>query len=1088
MRVDSHDTKRVTNNENPELKFEIDSLHPEILIKIVSDMYPNPRRTLITEYVQNGYDSHVEAEKPDVPLLITLPTEAVPEFKVRDYGVGMTEKDIDETFRKVAKSTKSGNSNLLGGFGIGKLVFGPYCGVMYMDLYDGEKRINYLFRLKDGFAGAQKQYEEASDEPKGVCVTIPVFSRDVSYFQSVAPFQYGFMACQPTIEGKKDYFKDINTWLSESVLVESEDGKDRIFSTVIDEVKSHSGDNPQALIGGLPFDIRMSSVLENIEEDSPKGKIVKMFRDQFFTLSFGPNEVEIVPSRDNLKYSSKTCAAITNRILALHKALLKHVEQLTSTAKNLPEMYEACEDLIRTGLITEEMVAGLEWKGQRGWFPAIKTLLKSYQGDNGYYRQYTRFSSPPSSVPTKYDRVTVDPSEWVTKKVEDEILTGLSNGPILNAASWLLQQVESVRMKRSKRYSHHTTTDITLQRVNDVRSSLLPMVVPFSKVDKGVTHIVAVPLEEINKVDGNRRINHHISAPQSGEDLTDKLEHLVIMYLEKGVSFDDLEAKLKEAELLNDGLFIRNVMDLPKPPKVAQTRTGGKKKSGLPGDNEFGTNNIFEFDCNGSSPSNRFNGSFWGAITDPQESIDKWKSDGDILLKINVSSYSPKLQDEKDRPRFDAGLFDVDQFRRRVLEDSGVLAGFIAALEVQTKKTVRLIGVKPTKYSKVKLLDLVDYVYKEQLLPTYQAVSKITKLTEKDLVELAGAKPFLVMKGMIDQIKGTDHFVRECSAVSELKQQLESITKGVITRKTKNEAITDAMLEKLDWIRSLSFTCRIQSCPKLKTLLKANESIITIQNASTSYTCLDREEGPARTQGILNKAIFDEASRWIRAVADERSGAAILGEHYVTEFYKGMENEDLAKKIVKYWTEQLESQFNSGELYKTVEKVWTQALDTAISNVKQVESKLPEYFASIVEFLNAAEELPNPGNYLAGRSSKIPGANMMCELVAATMLLFILCANRGSTCPNTDGDDPEDLYHLIYQEFGNCYIFDRQANWLGFTMKMASPTLGDQKPTKTGASTTAFFLLNALHSAMVASKLPGLKSIAGNTIKSLTYS
>jgi hypothetical protein len=124
MQTVTRETKFKTTAKKDEIKFKIDDVNPEIIIKIVSDTYPNPRRTVSTEYVQNGADSHRWANKSHIPLDIQLPTKLDPNFVVRDYGIGMSEKDIIDTFAYVFRSTKNENDEDAGGFGIGKLAFG----------------------------------------------------------------------------------------------------------------------------------------------------------------------------------------------------------------------------------------------------------------------------------------------------------------------------------------------------------------------------------------------------------------------------------------------------------------------------------------------------------------------------------------------------------------------------------------------------------------------------------------------------------------------------------------------------------------------------------------------------------------------------------------------------------------------------------------------------------------------------------------------------------------------------------------------------------------------------------------------------
>ena len=58
--------------------------------KILSDgLYSNKIRAIVRELSCNAVDSHVAADKENVPFEVHLPTMLEPWFSVKDFGIGL---------------------------------------------------------------------------------------------------------------------------------------------------------------------------------------------------------------------------------------------------------------------------------------------------------------------------------------------------------------------------------------------------------------------------------------------------------------------------------------------------------------------------------------------------------------------------------------------------------------------------------------------------------------------------------------------------------------------------------------------------------------------------------------------------------------------------------------------------------------------------------------------------------------------------------------------------------------------------------------------------------------------------------------
>lgn len=315
------ETPEIIGNENLDaFQFKVDQMHPEIIIKIVADIYKNPRRTVCTEYVQNAIDSMVMAGKEDQPIEIHLPNKFEPYYVVRDYGVSMSHEDVKNIFSYIFRSNKRDSDKLLGGYGLGKLVFSPYSGVMNLTtFFEGYKTI-YLLRLDEGEGEITVVSKEASDEPQGVEIKINVPEKDFAYFKETAQNLYRFLNPRPIITGYNEFSFYEKERIIDEPLYCFEKGSSEYYH-----------DKALVTLGHIPFEVDEHS----ISDLSDKQKFVLRSN---VVMYFNVGELDIVPSRDNLNYTQKTCDAIKERVNFI---ISEMKEKIQNKFKEITNFYEA---------------------------------------------------------------------------------------------------------------------------------------------------------------------------------------------------------------------------------------------------------------------------------------------------------------------------------------------------------------------------------------------------------------------------------------------------------------------------------------------------------------------------------------------------------------------------------------------------------------------------------------------------------------------------------------------------------------------------------------------------------------------------
>lgn len=124
MKLDQFLDKSVeTTEEFESQEFAIDSESLGVLFKGFSDsLYSDKIGSIVREITSNCFDSHIEAGVTrDVEIEITNDTLDGKQGSIifRDFGVGLSPERISNVYRKYFASTKRGDNNAIGGFGIG---------------------------------------------------------------------------------------------------------------------------------------------------------------------------------------------------------------------------------------------------------------------------------------------------------------------------------------------------------------------------------------------------------------------------------------------------------------------------------------------------------------------------------------------------------------------------------------------------------------------------------------------------------------------------------------------------------------------------------------------------------------------------------------------------------------------------------------------------------------------------------------------------------------------------------------------------------------------------------------------------------
>ncbi len=281
-----------------------------------NQLYSDKVLAVIREYSCNAVDAHVEIGKADVPIKVTLPTQMTPEFKVRDYGRGLTETEIAEIYAMYGESTKRGSNEQIGQLGLGcKSAFAYGDNFIINSFMDGTKTTYNAFIDPSDIGQISIMGREKTNEKSGVEIVIPVKSDDFQEFYDKAVTLFKHFKVVPDVRGANR--DDLKRQLEKSkVIIEKDNWR-------LVEGDSH------AIMGNISYPLDSGAL--NIGWQDERAELLSSGVE----IDFAIGDLEISASREALQYTDRTKKAIINILETILKAL----------PDALGEKFKECETL-----------------------------------------------------------------------------------------------------------------------------------------------------------------------------------------------------------------------------------------------------------------------------------------------------------------------------------------------------------------------------------------------------------------------------------------------------------------------------------------------------------------------------------------------------------------------------------------------------------------------------------------------------------------------------------------------------------------------------------------------------------------------
>ena len=306
--------------------------------KILSDgLYSDKVKAIVRELGTNAADSHVMAGKASTPFLVHLPNRLEPHFSIRDYGVGLSEEQVETVYTTYFESDKTSSNDVTGCLGLGsKSPFSYTDSFTVVSYYDGKKLTYNAFINEYGIPSILKLAEEETSEANGVEVSFPVDDDDFYTFKEKAIAVYSYFTVKPEVMGQVVTFTEYK------------------FDYVKDNWAMRYGRNGASLLmGNVLYPINISQIKDSY-------KFEKILRHVHVRINANIGDVDITASREAMEYNAHT----QDYIKTILEYVYDNYETTVLAQINTKETYwEACRMFQDNSLGVEWSKAS--WKGKK---------------------------------------------------------------------------------------------------------------------------------------------------------------------------------------------------------------------------------------------------------------------------------------------------------------------------------------------------------------------------------------------------------------------------------------------------------------------------------------------------------------------------------------------------------------------------------------------------------------------------------------------------------------------------------------------------------------------------------------------------
>ena len=309
-------TSHVKTSLRNSVEFSVSEDSAKIFSFLSNFLYKDKERSVITELCSNALDAHKMLDKDSTPIRVHLPTEFQKEFRVRDFGPGLTEAQVHEFLTKYGASSKNESNDFIGGFGIGSKSPAAVTDTWTINSFNNGYETSYLIHVNErGIPSINTLYKMPTTD-SGLEVVVPT--------KTVAPW----------------HTAAINVFEVYDVMPELKHASNPInkkeFSKIdgLDLIMFDNNSSDMRYYHRREIDVIMNRRLYKL--DTKKIGLDETFEYQCY-LPFDTSELSVSLSREDLQYDTKTISKIKSRFEAINGALQSLWKNNVSVCTNVVE-------------------------------------------------------------------------------------------------------------------------------------------------------------------------------------------------------------------------------------------------------------------------------------------------------------------------------------------------------------------------------------------------------------------------------------------------------------------------------------------------------------------------------------------------------------------------------------------------------------------------------------------------------------------------------------------------------------------------------------------------------------------------------
>lgn len=307
---------------------------------LVDSLYQDPFLATPREIIQNGLDAMKKAGRGHMPLYIHFPTALEPWFSVSDTGIGLSKQDLDDYQGNAGSTSKSGDNDSHGGFGVGFLApFTIADQYTVTSRFDGWEYTTASYKDELGVSsivdlGDPKQ----TAMPNGLEVRVPIESQNFERIKDKTIQVCKYVTPKPetnhTVEwGEVEYTTEGVGW---GIRVKPESR----YGGYNHDSKS------RVLMGQLWYPIDSSKI-----SDDRYGNVTRIL-DQGVDIFCDIGDVQLPISREAVMYTPTTIAFITAKCEAIADEFVALVQVDIDASQNV---YDAMGVYIASSRLVQQL-------------------------------------------------------------------------------------------------------------------------------------------------------------------------------------------------------------------------------------------------------------------------------------------------------------------------------------------------------------------------------------------------------------------------------------------------------------------------------------------------------------------------------------------------------------------------------------------------------------------------------------------------------------------------------------------------------------------------------------------------------------